>query len=35
MNFVKLELIFFLLENRKNYSCKGKENKREIIVIIE
>lgn len=35
MNFVKLELIFFLLENRKNYSYKGKENKREIIVIIE
>lgn len=35
MNSVKLEPTFFLPENRKNYSCKGKENKREITAIIE
>lgn len=27
MNSVKLEPTFFLPDNRKNYSCKGKENK--------
>lgn len=35
MNSVKLEPTFFLQEVRKNYSCKEKENKREITAIIE
>lgn len=35
MNSVELEPTFFLPEDRKNYSCKEKENKREITAIIE
>lgn len=35
VNFVKLEFIFILFEDRKNYNFIERKNKKEIIVIIE